>query len=274
MNSPSLRDVVAAELTALTAGGAVAAVGSARSTTRLYAADPHRAAVHHAIIERYLQNTGTPDCIGQSIVVTAGVPGAGKSTAIATQVPDHDSYRQLDADIVKDYLLEQAIDDRIFDDLLAHKLSDSKTVQPRELAALVHRESTQIVDLLRQECIGRNENLIVHGTLTWAGAGADILADLEHGDYRRVHILDVEVPEPKAQAQALDRWWRVRAAGTDRLGGRFTPPAAISAAFGPSESLCAVNARALFDSAQSSWLSEVVLTVVTPESTTTRSVTR
>lgn len=270
MNSPSLRDVVAAELTSLTAGGAVAALGSARSTARLYAADPHRAAVHHAIIERYLEDTGDPVCDGQSIVVTAGVPGAGKSTAIATQVPDRDSYRELDADLVKDYLLQQAVDDGIFDDLLTQELSDRSPVQPRELAALVHRESTQIVDLLRQVCIGRNENLIVHGTLTWAGAGADILADLAQGDYRRFHILDVEVPEP----QALERWWRVRAAGDDALGGRFTPPAAISAAFGSSESLCAVNARALFDSAQSTWLSEVVLTVMTPQGTTNRSFTR
>ncbi|MBA4023869.1 MAG: zeta toxin protein [Gordonia sp.] len=274
MNSPSLRDVVAAELTSLTAGGAVAAVGSARSTARLYAADPHRAAVHRAIIERYLQDTGDPDCDGQSIVVTAGVPGAGKSTAIASQVLDRESYRELDADIVKDYLLEQAVDDGIFDDLLDKQLSDRRPIQPRELAALVHRESTQIVDLLRQECISRNENLIVHGTLTWAGAGADILSDLEHGEYRRFHILDVEVPESQAQAQALDRWWRVRAAGDDALGGRFTPPAAISAAFGPSESLCAANARALFDTAQSTWLSEVVLTVVTPEGTTSRSFSR
>jgi hypothetical protein len=269
MNSPSLRDEVAAELVTLTARGAVAGMGSARSTHRLYAADPRRAAVQHNIIDGYLDDTGEPDCEGQSIVVTAGVPGAGKSTTLASQVPDFDSHRQLDADLVKDYLLKQALDDGIFDDLLERKLPDRRPIQPRELAALVHRESTLIVDLLRQDCISRNENLIVHGTLTWPGAGADILADLEHGDYRRFHILDVEVPENQAQIQALKRWWDVRDTGHDPLGGRFTHPATISAAYGSSESLCAANARSLFASAQATSLSEVVLTVVTPQGTRT-----
>jgi hypothetical protein len=87
MNPPSLRDEVAAELVTLTARGAVAGMGSARSTHRLYAADPRRAAVHHNIIDRYIDETGEPGCEGQSVVVTAGVPGAGKSTALASQVP-------------------------------------------------------------------------------------------------------------------------------------------------------------------------------------------
>lgn len=269
MNLSSLRDEVAAQLSALTAADAIAGLRSARTTHRFYAADPRRRQIRQGIIDRYLDTSGNPGCDGQSVIITAGVPGAGKSTAVTAQVPDPESYRELDADIVKDYLLEQAVADGIFDDLSARPLADGKPVQPRELAALVHRESTRIVDQLRRECIGRNENLIIHGTLTWSEAGKDILADLGTGDYRRLQILDVEVPESLAQTRALQRWWQVRDADTDPLGGRFTPPAVITAAYGAEESLCAANARALFRDARATTFGHVVLTVITPEGTRT-----
>ncbi len=55
---------------------------------------------------------------GRSAIVTAGPPAAGKSTALHAEIVGLDTYRILDADIVKEYLIEQALDDGIYDDLL------------------------------------------------------------------------------------------------------------------------------------------------------------
>jgi hypothetical protein len=44
-------------------------------------------------------------------------------------------YRVIDADIIKDYLIEQALDDGIYDHLLAEILADRHTLAPHELSA-------------------------------------------------------------------------------------------------------------------------------------------
>lgn len=85
-------------------------------------------------------------------------------------------------------------------------------------------------------------------------------------DYHDVMILDVEVPRAVAHEQALDRWWRGR---QDRTaghgpGGRFVPAGAIDRAFtDPTDrhSVCAANARALFDSRTARALPLITLTV-------------
>lgn len=63
--------------------------------------------------------------------------GSGKSSLLRARIPDLDGYRVIDADIIKDYLIEQALDEGIYDHLLAETLADGHTLAPRELAALV-----------------------------------------------------------------------------------------------------------------------------------------
>lgn len=128
-------------------------------------------------------------------------------------------------------------------------LPDGGTVMPRELATLVHTESTAIVDAIQAVCMGRGENLVIEGTFSWAGLGERLLRQLGAAGYDRFTLMDVEVPCERAQAQALQRWWDGRQYSDDGLGGRFTPASVIAALYpdARSETVCAVNARATFD---------------------------
>ncbi len=125
-------------------------------------------------------------------------------------------------------------------------LGDGQPIAPRELASLVHDESIRIWDTLRRHCIGRGEPIIIEGTLKWPPLGAQLLRELHQGGYTTVRIVAVDVPEEVAQARAIGRWWDVRSAGTDYLGGRFTPSDAISKAYRPDGTcVCIANAAAL-----------------------------
>lgn len=242
-----LRDAVAAELSRLTAAGGPLATNSPRATYRVFEDDPGRARVRKRIVTDYLANIGTSVRTGDVAVLTAGVAGAGKSTAVATVLSASlADYRRLDADLVKDQLLADAVGSGLFDDLLATTLPDGRPIAPRELAALVHHESTQIWDTLRRHCIDRGEQLVVEGTLSWPPLGAKLFAELRDGGYSMVRIIAVDVPESVAQRRAIDRWWQVRSVGADSLGGRFTSPEVISSAYrSDGTSMCTANAMAL-----------------------------
>ncbi|WAM19527.1 hypothetical protein [Rhodococcus sp. JS3073] len=79
-------------------------------------------------------------------------PGAGKSTLPHDHIPDLDGYRSLDADVAKDHLIEQALRDGDYAEILGTELADGAPLAPRELAALVHDESTALIDQIRRDC--------------------------------------------------------------------------------------------------------------------------
>lgn len=68
-------------------------------------------------------------------------------------VADLDDYRVIDADIIKDYLIEEAINGGVYDHLLAEILADGYALAPRELSGLVHLESVKLADQIRRTCI-------------------------------------------------------------------------------------------------------------------------
>lgn len=229
----SLRDEVVAQLAALSAPGQPLNTAAETSTWIRYAGDPLRASMRKTIIRRYLDRE-SPQCEGRSAILTVGPPGAGKTNMLRSQVPDLASYRILDADIVKDYLIEAAVGDGIYDDLLAHELPDRHTIAPRELAALVHDESTNLINEIRKHCVEQRENIVVEGTLKWPDQGPDVFSQLADAYYSSVEVLGIEVDPDTAHRQALSRWWSGRTrwvAGTDTLGGRFTPPDAIDGCY-------------------------------------------
>lgn len=249
-DSPSPRDAVAAQLAALSAPDAPLNTDSPRNTTRLYATLISRRVFRKTVIDRYLDSDPTPPREGRSALITAGPPGAGKSTLLSRQIADLHDYRRLDADIVKDYLIRQALSDGIYDDLLECVLADGHPIAPRELAALVHHESTGLIDQIRRICTDRQENVLIEGTLRWPDHGRRLLAELSTAEYTSVRVIGVEVPCALAHEQALQRWWSVREqwiADDDALGGRYTPPAAIDSCYTGEGlwSVCADNAAAL-----------------------------
>ncbi|MFE0752168.1 zeta toxin family protein [Gordonia sp. NPDC058843] len=242
-----LRNAVAAELAALTANDGPAGTKSPRATYQQFADDPSRARVRKDIITDYLADELAPGGGVREAVITAGVPGAGKSTAVnAILGAEASQYRRVDADEIKDALLEHAVARNLYADLLGKRLADGKPVAPRELAALVHVESTQISDAVRRHVLTSGEPIIIEGTLAWSEHGATLLTELQDAGYTRVRVILVEVPEAVAQERALDRWWQVRSDGGDVLGGRFTPPDVIASYYGPDGiSVCRTNAVAL-----------------------------
>ncbi|MYV31328.1 AAA family ATPase [Rhodococcus sp. DSM 6344] len=261
-----LRGECAAQLSELAAHGGPLHRDSPRTTELLYTDDLDRRDFQAEVVEQYLARA-EPAREARSAVLTAGAPGAGKSTSLSEHVDEIEGYRQIDSDDIKDYLLKQALVDGIYDDLLERKLADGYPISPRELATLVHRESTNVVADIRSRCISRRENLIIEGTLTWAEEGVRIVEQLSSAGYVNVHIIDVEVPFDVAAEQALSRWWGARVADRTKdgaLGGRFVPPAAIQLSYGDEHPLstCATNARALFDSEDAAQFPDLALTVI------------
>jgi hypothetical protein len=202
---------------------------------------------------------------GRSAIITAGPPGVGKSTALHALVVDLDTYRVLDADIVKEYLIERAVADGIYDDLLERDLADGYRIAPGELAALVHDESVQLIERIREICVMRRESIVVEATLQWDGHGPAIFSELAFADYSDVRILGVEADRGLVHTQALDRWWARRtewAAGKHPLGGRFVPPAVINQCYPPTgRSHCAQHAIDLIGRATAGEIESVHLTL-------------
>lgn len=257
------RTATAAALERMCARGGTLDRSGATATDRLYGSDPTRRRTVDAIIDAYLGEQNDVVLGGQfCAIATAGVPGAGKSTSIEKNGLAGQGWRVLDADRVKDHLIRDALDSGIYRDLLAMTLPDGGTVMPRELATLVHTESTKIVDALQAVCMSRGENIVIEGTFSWPGLGERLLRQLGAAGYDRLTIMDVEVACERAQERALQRWWSGRTGG-DELGGRFTPAAVIAALY-PAEaagSICAVNARATFDHPLAAELDSVELLV-------------
>ncbi|MGV9747951.1 zeta toxin family protein [Rhodococcus zopfii] len=193
----SSREAVAAQLADLSAPDAPLNTDSPLNTTRLYAVSVRRRVFRKTVIDRYLDSTPMPPREGRSALITAGPPGAGKSTLLSRQIADLQDYRRLDADEVKDHLIRQAVTDGIYGDLLERPLADGHPIAPRELAALVHHESTALIDQIRRICTDRQENVLIEGTLRWPDHGQHLLAELAAADYTSVRVIGVEVPRAR-----------------------------------------------------------------------------
>lgn len=238
---------------------------SPRATAKLYEADSDRTKFHKEFVERYISDTADAGKDGLAAIVTAGPPGSGKSTTIDELEEDLSGYRRLDADKIKDILLEQAIKNGIFADLLNQQLPDGRPILPNELAVLVHEESADLHNALVRRSLEDRVNVIIEGTFSWHELVQRYVNWLITMDYSRLQIIDVEVALAHAQSQASNRWWAGRQNYfADRqlapLGGRFTPPSAIQSTYraSTSSSSCNANAVSMFNSAADSDLFDQV----------------
>jgi hypothetical protein len=181
-------------------------------------------------------------------------------------VADLGDYRIIDADITKDYLIEKALDDGIYDHLLAEIFADGHTLAPRELSALVHLESVKLADQIRRMYISRKENVAIEGTLTWDGQGPRIFRELADSEYTDIEVYGLDIGSATAHEQALARWWQGRldwVNGADQLGGRFTPADAIDICYPKTgQSVCTSHALQFIDTAQSGEIPHVHVTIL------------
>jgi hypothetical protein len=214
---PGSRAAVAAELNALSATGHALNTDANHCTDTMYKSDSGRRHFRKGVVNKYLA-LSSPQ-VGRLAIVTAGPPGAGKTTLLHAQVYNvAAAYRILDADIVKDDLIEQALSDGIYNHLLARQLVDGYPISPRELAPLVHRESTVLIAQIRQICVASGENVVIEGTLTYPPQGPQIFGELAKSKYTSVEVFSVEIDQATAHAQALSRWWDGRAGSAVRIG--------------------------------------------------------
>ncbi|MEU2005743.1 hypothetical protein ACH47B_30865 [Rhodococcus sp. NPDC019627] len=66
--------------------------------------------------------------------------------------------------------------------MLSIDLADGHQLMPRELATLVHTESTKFLDTITEICLSRGENLVLEGTFSWSGLGPRLMRDLAYAD--------------------------------------------------------------------------------------------
>lgn len=197
-------------------------------------------------------------------IVLAGPPGAGKSTAQSALIketrtqPEH--WLAINADDFKDLLLEQARQDGSYDSYLVPEEvreleAAGEKFYPRELAALVHNESSILSKKATNEAIKRGDNVIIDGTLGNEKQARMLLDKLAAAGYD-VRVADVETTQAVSEARTMGRWERGyldaengAAEGPDaKLGGRWVPqsfPASLFAAQEDKESKCAANAAAV-----------------------------
>ncbi|MCU1420795.1 MAG: putative zeta toxin protein [Microbacteriaceae bacterium] len=181
-------------------------------------------------------------------MVTAGSPGAGKSTALHDIGFETIGFRDIDPDRIKTLLLRDALNDGTFDDLLRRRLADGRAVRPMELASLVHRESTIIAHNVAEISMHQGDNVIIQGTLGWDEQPQRLLDVLDLHEYADLTILDVEVDQATALERVLERWWVGRNNPADPLGGRFVPSDVVRGLYVTDTlSRCQANAEIMFE---------------------------
>jgi predicted ABC-type ATPase len=225
-----------------------------------------RTSTLNRILERYRDNNPNVGRERRAILL-AGPPGSGKSsvlnTLLETEQTTQAQWRILDADAFKDQLLVQAMFDNRLDGtgpLAPEALNGhdhGEYIWPRERAALVHEESSELMKRARATAIAEGENIIVDGTMSNAESAKALVAQLEESGYT-IKIAAVDASREVTAARVDHRWaqgYRQAVDGSapdplDRqLGGRWVPEQVVSAMYDdPSTSVCRSSAVAVAES--------------------------
>lgn len=166
----------------------------------------------------------------------------------------------INPDDFKDELLVKALADGSYDSYLVpdevrELEAAGEKFYPRELAALVHNESSILSKKAIRDALDRGDNIIIDGTLSGEKNARAQLDALQAAGYD-VKVADVETTRAVSEARTLGRWERGyleaengTATGRDaELGGRWVPqsfPASLFTTSDAKESICAANAAAV-----------------------------
>lgn len=273
MDEPTLR-LVESELNSLTGPGAELHRNAALATYVPETPLPTDRLRYQRVLLDELLTEGTDEIEkgGLAAIITAGPPGAGKTTTRKSLGMGGTGWRVVDADEIKVRLLDDAVQEGRFDSLLTRRLADGYSIMPNELSTLVHNESVDLANRLIERCLEAQENVVIEGTLSWEGLPNRYLKWLELNDYNSVTLLDIEVDQATALEQAYVRWSEGRIGtinGTHIRGGRFTPRDAITALYDSTDgfSKCNRNAVDFFNSRNATGFDMLELVVKTQENT-------
>lgn len=154
-----------------------------------------RRLLHEKIIRTFLRNkTPAPKDQPPHAVVTLGVPAAGKSTAIARVIADKHNYVHVDPDQIK---------------VLLPEYKQAKAQNARNAASIVHLESGEIAERIRDEALARRMNLIFEGVGRDQEYYADMVSHMRDVGHK-VHLVLAHLPDVnEAIRRAEDRGKRV-----------------------------------------------------------------
>ncbi|MFJ3855368.1 zeta toxin family protein [Streptomyces sp. NPDC090085] len=210
-----------------------------------------RRALQNAIVDRFKAEYADRPRGGHAVLLTAGAPGAGKSTAQSSldayrheesELGRHlsaahglsvNDYVVLDPDEFKRALFEAGGLPRLRPEDLA--LPSGRTLAPAELSGLLHAEASDIRDQFEAWARAEGYNLLYDATLANEPVATALLYRLAQDGYDQRVILSVEVPLNVSLAQNADRWLKGRLAyerGEDPYGGRMSPEGMIRALYG------------------------------------------
>ncbi|NQD89477.1 AAA family ATPase [Paenarthrobacter sp. CM16] len=222
-----------------------------------------RRLLHNDIVTRFIESM--PEVRrGKKAIVLAGPPGVGKSTAqdalIQTTGTQKKHWLSINADDFKDKLLQQALRDGSYGSYLmpaeVQSLEASgEKFYPRELAALVHAESSLLARKTRGVSLKSGLNVVIDGTLGNNKHARALLELLQAAEYD-VLVASVETTQAITEARSMGRWelgYLAAENGTAKgldaeLGGRWVPLSFVASLFNEAnalESICASNAAAM-----------------------------
>ncbi|WP_369164777.1 zeta toxin family protein [Streptomyces sp. AFD10] len=212
--------------------------------------DRERFTLHTSIVERFKAKYADRPRGGSAVLLTAGAPGAGKSTVqhrlgswqnedselgrllTAAHGLKMEDYVVLDPDEFKRALYEAGGMPRLSSEQMA--LSFDRELTPAEMSGLLHREATVLHTRVEDWAQREGYNLLLDATLANEEAGTKLLGSLARDGYDQRVILSVEVPLETSLAQNASRWQTGRIAydqGADPYGGRMAPQEMIRALY-------------------------------------------
>jgi hypothetical protein len=139
-----------------------------------------RRRLHEVLAARFVNRIGNLKYSREAIVM-AGPPGAGKTTALhavlARDIRSSEHFAVIDADTFKADLLQSAIEDGWYEQLVPNQVADlerlGETFFPMDFAPLVHIESTILARTVTRQLLAAGANIVIDGTLSGTAAARE-----------------------------------------------------------------------------------------------------
>ena len=181
-----------------------------RRTKRLVLT-PARRRLHSQILDEYFSES--PDVLrDRRALITAGPPGAGKSSARRDRVPKEEEHlwRFIDADDFKKRLVKKLQQSGEYESMIppavGERIAAGERFAPGEFASLVHEESSMLARQARLRSLNRGERVVLDGVNGSDRKLREKVEELAKTGYSSVEIIAVDGPKAVTRARVEHRW--------------------------------------------------------------------